>query len=261
MIEIKNLTAFYDNKKVLDNITADFPQGKLTVILGPNGSGKTTLIKTVTGLMEKKSGEIFIDGKNIESMNIKEIARKVSYLSQTRNVPSITAEKMVLHGRFPHLSWPRHYSKKDWEIVEKSMEKTGCANLKGRLVTELSGGERQKVYLAMALAQDTDIIFMDEPTTYLDPEHQLAVMERACNLCKSGKTVILVLHDLPMALKNGQNIIVMNNGVLMEKGTGEEIYNSGILEKVFHIKVNRTETEYGIHYWIDSENKLLQEES
>ena len=239
-------------KPALNNISVDFPQGKLTVILGPNGSGKTTLLKTALGLLPKTSGQILINNIYIEDISLKDRAKHISYLSQTRNVPSITAEKMVLHGRFPYLSWPRHYSKKDWQIVENAMTKTGSLHLRHRLITELSGGERQNVYLAMALAQDTDIIFMDEPTTYLDPEHQLAVMNCARTLCQEGKTVIMVLHDLSLALRHSQNIVVMNNGTVEAQGTPEEIYNSGILEKVFHVKISRIKAD-GQHYvyWLE----------
>ena len=251
MIELKDLNAFYGEKKVLDNISMSFPAGKVTVILGPNGSGKTTLIKATLGLIQRKSGEILIDGKDIADMELKEIARKVAYLSQSRNIPSITAERMVLHGRFPHLGWPRHYTKNDHEIVSESMRRTGCEKLKRRIMSDLSGGERQKVYLAMALAQDTDTIFMDEPTTYLDPEHQLSVMERAKSLTDSGKTVIMVLHDLSLALRTADEIAIMKDGSVLMTGTPDEIYGSGILEEVFHVRIGRAETESGYHYWAE----------
>ena len=251
MIEMKNLNVFYGDKKVLDNISISFPEGKLTVILGPNGSGKTTLIKTAIGLVERESGEILIDGTDINNMKIKDVAKKAAYLSQSRNVPAITAEKMVLHGRFPYLGWPRHYSSKDMSIVIDSMRKTDCEHLRKRIMTDLSGGERQNVYLAMALAQDTNTIFMDEPTTYLDPGHQLGIMKRARELCNNGKTVIMVLHDLSLAFCNSDNIVIMNNGRIEESGSKSHIFNSGIIGNVFNVKVGMTENDSGCHYWVE----------
>ena len=155
---------------------------------------------------------------------------------------------MVLHGRFPYLGWPRRYTPEDRKIVRESMEKTGCLELEKRMMTDLSGGERQKVYLAMALAQDTRTIFMDEPTTYLDPAHQLAVMESVKKLREEGKTVVMVLHDLPLAFENADCILVMEDGKLRKEGIPEEIHRSGIIEKVFKVGLERS----GKHYHIEA---------
>ena len=248
MIEIKHLNAFYGDRKVLNDINASFRDGSITAITGPNGSGKSTLIKAILGLIDHTEGTILMDGRDRNELSLKEIARKASYLSQSRNVPGITAEKMVLHGRFPYLGWPRRYSNEDRKIVRDSMERTGCEELSKRMMTDLSGGERQKVYLAMALAQDTGTIFMDEPTTYLDPEHQLAVMESAKKLKDEGKTVVMVLHDLPLALENADFLLVMEKGQVRKSGKPDDIYESGIIEKVFNVRLERS----GNHYHMEA---------
>ena len=248
MIELKCLNAFYGERKVLESINLQLEEGRIYVIIGPNGSGKSTLMKAILGLLDRTEGEILFDGTDIRNLTLKDIARKASFLSQSRNTPNITAARMVLHGRFPSRGWPRRYSREDRRIVRASMEKTGCLELGNRMMTDLSGGERQKVYLAMALAQDTDAIFMDEPTTYLDPEHQLAVMESAKKMKDEGKTVVMVLHDLPLALENADSILVMEDGRIKKEGKPEEIYRSGIIEEVFNVRLER----FGNHYHIEA---------
>ena len=246
MINIKDLYVSYNDKEILKDINCSFNDSALTVILGPNGCGKTTLIKTAIGLLDKKSGTIEIDGKELEEMPLKERARHVSYLSQNRNVPCITTERMVLHGRFPYMSWPRRYTKKDWDIVYSSMKKTDCLSLKGRMIGELSGGEKQKVYLAMSLAQDTKTIFMDEPTTYLDIAHQISLMNIVKELTNNVNSVIMVLHDLTLALQFADNIVLLKDGKVLKEDTRDNIYNSGLLDDVFGVKVGKTNNNFYI---------------
>ena len=159
---------------------------------------------------------------------------------------------MVLHGRFPYLSYPRQYSKADKEIAKEAMRVTGSTPYEEMNVSELSGGQRQGVYLAMALAQDTETVFMDEPTTYLDISHQLQVMQTAKNLAKHGKAVVLVLHDLALALSGADRVAVFADGQVRSCGTPEEIYQSGVLDKVFHVGVHRVDTQHGKQYYVTS---------
>ena len=156
---------------------------------------------------------------------------------------------MVLHGRFPHLSYPRHYREEDRRIVRQALAAVDAADLAARPVTELSGGQRQKVYLAMAIAQQTPSILMDEPTTFLDIAHQLGVMELSRRLARQGKAVVLVLHDLPLALSGADRLAVLANGRLVQCGTPEEIYQSGVLEPVFGIRQGRMMTADGWQYY------------
>ena len=251
MISTKNLSVGYGNNVVLSDINVDFKSGEFTVLLGPNGCGKSTLIKTVLGLQEKISGEIFVDGVEAEQLDRREFAQKASYMPQSRPTPNISAMRMVLHGRFPYLSFPRHYRKEDFEIAKKALERVDALELANSYMPQLSGGQKQKIYLAMVLAQDTDTIFMDEPTTFLDIEHQLQVMENIRTLVNEGKSVVMVLHDIAMAMRYADRIILFNKGSLFAHGTPEEIYSSGQIEKVFNIGLKRVNTEDGWQYYYD----------
>ena len=249
MIQTRQLSAGYLGKTIVKNITLDFYPGEVLVLLGPNGSGKSTFLKAALGLLPISEGEVLYDGVDIRQMKRKEVAKKAALLSQSRNTPSIQAIRMVLHGRFPYLSYPRSYTAEDKKIAKESMEKTGTSAYETANVSELSGGQRQGIYLAMALAQDTSTVFMDEPTTYLDVKHQLQVMQTAKELAKAGKAVVLVLHDLPMALVGADKIAVFEQGELRACDTPEQIYAQGILDEVFEVKVRRVETEDGRQYY------------
>ena len=249
MIETRQLSAGYFGKTIVKNISLKFRPGEVLVLLGPNGSGKSTFLKAALGLLPATGGEILYDGVDIRQMKRKEIAKKAALLSQSRNTPSIQAIRMVLHGRFPYLSYPRSYSAEDKRIAKESMAKTGTSAYETANVSELSGGQRQGIYLAMALAQDTSTVFMDEPTTYLDVKHQLQVMQTARELACAGKAVVLVLHDLPMALAGADKIAVFEQGELCACDTPEQIYAQGILDRVFEVKVRCAETEDGLQYY------------
>lgn len=249
MIEIKHLSAGYAQNVIVKDVTIDFLPGEVLVLLGPNGSGKTTFLKAALGLLPMMSGDVFYDGINMKQMRPKEIAQKAAFLSQSRNTPSIQALKMVLHGRFPYLSYPRSYSEEDKKIAKEAMKKTGTIAYEKANVNELSGGQRQSVYLAMALAQDTTTVFMDEPTTYLDVKHQIGVMQTAKELAKSGKAVVLVLHDLPLALGGADKIAVFDKGELIAADAPWKIYKSGVLQRVFEVEVHCMETPHGRQYY------------
>lgn len=253
MIEIKDLSCDFNGKQVLDSVSLTVPDGKLSVLLGLNGSGKSTLLKTALGLTEKSAGKVYIDGEDTDIMSSKQIAQKIAYMAQSRSTPNIQASRMVLHGRFPWLSYPRRYSEKDYEIVSSALRYVGAEDLKNEKLTELSGGQVQKIYIAMALAQDTPVLFMDEPTTFLDVPHQLRLMSLARSLADDGKAVVLILHDLCLALKFADEIILMDNGKIAAQDTPEEIFRSGMIEKVFGVKINRTMTEKGYQYYYEQE--------
>lgn len=249
MIELENVSAGYSGKTIISDITISFPQGVVTVLLGSNGCGKSTLLKTALGIVPASSGTILYDGCDICGLTVRDIAQKAAYLSQSRNIPNITAGRMVLHGRFPYLSYPRHYSRKDREIVKEALQKTGSLELQNSQMNELSGGQRQKIYVSMALAQRAQTIFMDEPTTYLDVRHQLETMQIAKELARTGTAVVMVLHDLSLALRFADRVAVLDQGKLMQTGTPEEIFESGILDQVFAVHVCRVPTETGWHYY------------
>ncbi len=239
MIEVRDLSVSYGAGQVLRDVSVTFPAGRLTALLGVNGSGKSTLIRAAALLQSRQSGRILVDGEDAEAIGGRRLATKISYMAQARPTPSISARRMVLHGRFPYLGYPRRYRPEDYLAAELALERADAADLADRYMPELSGGQRQKVYLAMVLAQDADTVFMDEPTTYLDVAHQLRVMDTARELAEGGKAVVLVLHDLCMAMRLADEVIVLDGGTVRAKGAPEEIYASGVLDAVFGVRVRR----------------------
>ena len=248
MMELKNVSAGYEGKKVLHQVNVVFEPGTITVLVGPNGCGKSTLLKAIVGMNPPCEGEILIDGKSTKNMTSKELAKKAAYLAQNKKAPDITVMKMVLHGRFAHLSYPRRYRPLDIEIAQNALKWVGMETESDKLVSKLSGGMQQKVYIAMALAQDSDTILMDEPTTYLDVVYQLRLMEMARQLAREGKTVVMVLHDLTQALQIADQVVVLKDGKLIAQGTADEVFESESLQKAFHVEIERVYTKSGWHY-------------
>lgn len=249
MIELRNVSAGYYGREVLHGISLKLAPEKITVLIGPNGCGKSTLLKTVVRLVNCSSGEILIDGKSLKLWNTAELARTVSYLPQNKKAPDISVLRMVLHGRFAYLNYPRRYRDEDVRLARQALEWSGLQGQEERLVSQLSGGMQQQVYIAMALAQDTTTILLDEPTTYLDVEHQLRMMELAKRLRAEGKTVVMVLHDLPQALRIADHVIVLKDGILKTEGVPEQVFESGVLQQVFQVELERMQTKKGWQYY------------
>lgn len=252
MITLKNVSSGYDDCEVLHNIDLQFEPGKITVLIGPNGCGKSTLLKALVRINPHTNGSIVVNDIDIENYKTVELAKQIAYLSQSKNIPDITVLKMVLHGRFAYLKYPRCYHKEDYEIARKALAWVGMSDLEDERMNRLSGGMRQNVYIAMALAQDTPVILMDEPTTYLDIYHQLKLMDMVKDLAREGKTVVMVLHDLSQALRVADEIVVMQDGVLRAKGTPQEVYESGTLTEVFGVMIEQVKTQSGYHYLCDT---------
>ena len=248
MLEIQNLSAGYPGNPVLTDVSVTLPEGAVTVIAGPNGCGKSTLLKALSGILPA-AGCALLDGRNLLTLDRRELAKKVAFLPQNRPVPEIIVKKMVLHGRFPYLSYPRRYREEDHIIAAAAMEKMGISDLAERSLSTLSGGQRQKVYIAMALAQDTPVVLLDEPNTFLDIAHQLQLMQQARALAAEGKTVVLVLHDLSMALEYADSLVVLHGGRCLFQGSPEAVFLSGTLEAAFGVQVQRAETPNGWKYY------------
>lgn len=254
MIETKNLNAGYYGRAVIEDVSLDFLPGQVLVLLGPNGCGKSTLLKAALGLLPPMRGTVLYDGADIRSLSQRQIAQQAALLTQTRSTPSIQALRMVLHGRFPYLSYPRRYSKRDRDIAHAAMQAAGCDALEHENVSELSGGQRQAVYLAMALAQDTQTVFMDEPTTFLDVRRQMQTMQTARRLAGEGKAVVAVLHDIALALRSADRIAVMLEGRLLQCAAPEDVLRSGALERAFGVQVHCADTPHGKQYYCVAED-------
>lgn len=252
MIEIKNLSAGYESKEVLHHVNMTFEPGKITALIGPNGCGKSTLLKTIVRIHPHWEGDILVNGDNIKTLKPQQLARKVSYLPQSKKAPDIPVLKMVLHGRFAYLNYPRRYRSFDVEIAKKALRWSGMEHKAEELVSHLSGGMQQKVYIAMALAQDTDTILMDEPTTYLDIAHQIRLMDMARALADQGKAVVMVLHDLSQALRLADHIVLLHEGEVVQSGSPKDVFESGNLEKTFGVQIERVHTKTGWHYLCDA---------
>ena len=249
MIQLRDLSAGYGGRDVVRGVTLDFPPGRVLALLGPNGCGKSTLLRAALGLLPRSGGQVLLDGAPLESLSPRRRALMAAYLPQSRPTPNITAYKMVLHGRFPHLSYPRRCRREDYEAADRALRWADAADVAPRPMGELSGGQRQKVYLAMALAQQAPTLLMDEPTTFLDVGHQLEVMAAARRLAQEGRAVVMAVHDLPLAMRGADDIALLDGGRLAAWGTAEEVYASGALDRAFGVALRRVATESGWQYY------------
>lgn len=251
MIRVEKVSAGYGRQEILHGVDLEIPRGKISTVIGANGSGKSTLLRVILGFLPLWGGEIRIDGTSIKDMERTEIARKIAYLPQGKNVPDITAGRMVLHGRFPYLRYPRRYREMDFRIAGEAMKQMDIENLAEKQMSQLSGGMRQKVYIAMALAQQAEVIVMDEPTTYLDIGQQMKFAGMMKQLAEKGKTIILVLHDILLALQISDQIAAIQEGRILQWGTPEEILESGIPETLYKVAVRSCRTEAGRQYYYE----------
>lgn len=235
MIELRDICSEYGGTEILRNVSLTFPDRQITVLIGPNGCGKSTLMKLCCGQMRPTMGELFVDGQYLFDLSRTNIAKKIALLSQNRTVPDITVGMLVLHGRFPWLGYPRVYRTQDEAAAKNAMARVGILEHRHKTLTQLSGGERQKAYLAMLLTQDSSNILLDEPTTYLDVAHQLELLALLKELKREGKCVVAVLHDLGAALDIADQIAVIKDGCLLAAGTPEDVIHSGAVEKAFGV--------------------------
>lgn len=238
MIKAKNLEFSYEkDKNLIQDLNVEIEKGKITTILGPNGSGKSTLLSIFTGLNKPTSGDVIINGKSIKKLKYKNIAKEIATVHQQNTVPGdITVKELVSYGRIPHKKYFQGNTESDEDIVEWALKKTGLTNLRDKTVMSMSGGERQRAFIAMALAQKSKILFLDEPTTYLDIYHQIEILELVEELNREEElTVVMVLHDINQALKYSHNIIIMKNGNIVSEGKSQEVITIDMLNKVYNI--------------------------
>jgi iron complex transport system ATP-binding protein len=231
------LSIGYGEALIVKNLSIEIPDKKITTIIGPNGCGKSTLLKAITRIISHQSGNILLDGNDISKVNTKLLAKQMAILPQTpESASGLTVGELVSYGRFPYQKGFGRLTKKDYEVIDWALEVTGTIDFKFRPVDALSGGQRQRVWIAMALAQETEIIFLDEPTTYLDMAHQLEVLELLQKLnYEQEVTIVMVLHDLNQAARFADHIIALKDGEIVKAGNCEEVISHKVLKKVFNI--------------------------
>ncbi|MBK3496664.1 ABC transporter ATP-binding protein [Viridibacillus sp. YIM B01967] len=232
-----DLSIGYGDRLIVKGLSISIPDKKITTIIGANGCGKSTLLKTMTRIISQQSGAVLLDGENIAKQNTKDLASKMAILPQTpESVSGLTVGELVSYGRFPYQKGLGRLTKEDYDVIEWALDVTGTTEFKYRSVDALSGGQRQRVWIAMALAQETEIIFLDEPTTYLDLAHQLEVLSLLQKLNKEQeRTIIMVLHDLNQAARFADYIIALKDGEIVKAGNCEDVITADVLEKVFAI--------------------------
>lgn len=246
MLKYENVTLSCDRTIILENVSVDFPANAITTVIGPNGSGKTTLLQALNGSTTVNSGKIYLDDQDYLSMAPRKRAQILSFLPQVRStLPTIPVKTLVEHGRFPHLGFSRKIGIEDRKIIENAMKLADVTEYAYQSVDTLSGGVRQRVFLAMQLAQNCDYLVADEPTTYLDLPSQKKIMSIYRELRDAGKTIILVLHDLTQALQISDNIVLVNEQKIIASGKPEALIKSGIIEEVFNLKIKQFEDEEG----------------
>lgn len=237
-MQAKNIVYGYEvDKNLFENLNVAIQKGKITTIIGPNGCGKSTLLGVLTKAYQPIQGEVLLEGANIKKIKGKEFSKKVAVVHQQNlSELEITVEELVGYGRSPYQGLCQQ-AKDDQEIIDWALEATKLTNIKEKRISELSGGQRQRAWIAMSICQKTDILFLDEPTTYLDIHHQLELLELIKVLNEKFKlTIIMVLHDINQALQYSDYLMVMKDGKLIREGHPEEVIDEKLLEDVYHIK-------------------------
>lgn len=237
-MEIKNLDFSYNEAPFIKNLSGCIEPGKITTILGPNGSGKSTLLNLLVRQLEPKAGDIVLDGKSIVGMSFKEMAKRIAMVHQQNSAPSdLTVERLISFGRMPHQTIFSSSDERGEAAVDWALSVTKLTQMRKKNIGKLSGGERQRAWIAMALAQETDVLFLDEPTTYLDIFYQLEILTLVKNLNRTyGKTIVMVLHDINQAMQFSDNLIIMRSGEICYAGNVQEGITAERLQQVYGIK-------------------------
>ncbi|MCX5416174.1 ABC transporter ATP-binding protein [Streptomyces sp. NBC_00059] len=233
----RGVTVGYGGRTVIDGLDVVIPSGLITTIIGPNGCGKSTLLRTLTRLLKPTGGSVVLDGQDIAMLRTREVAKKLGLLPQAPVAPEgLTVADLVARGRHPHQSWLRQWSSDDASVVERALAMTGVSELADRPVDSLSGGQRQRVWISMTLAQGTDLLLLDEPTTYLDLAHAVDVLDLVDDLHESGRTVVMVLHDLNLATRYSDNLVVMRAGEILAQGHPCDVITADLLDEAFGLR-------------------------
>ncbi|AFZ36184.1 Iron-chelate-transporting ATPase [Stanieria cyanosphaera PCC 7437] len=237
-LETKQLTLAYEGVSVVRNLDLGIPANKITVLVGANGCGKSTLLRGLARLLKPKSGIVYLDGKDIVRLNSKTVAQKLGMLTQSPIAPEgLTVKDLVAMGRYPYQNWLQQWSKQDEQKVIEALEITAMSKLADRALDKLSGGQRQRAWIAMILAQDTDILLLDEPTTFLDLSHQVELLDLLQELHESkGKTIVMVLHDLNLACRYADYLVAVQQGKVYATGIPEQVMTEEMVQEVFGLE-------------------------
>ncbi|WP_010278284.1 ABC transporter ATP-binding protein [Paenibacillus senegalensis] len=236
----RHLDIGYGDIPIVQDLNVEIPSGQVTALVGANGSGKSTILKTMARIMKPGSGNVLLDGKSIHQQSTKEVARQLAILPQNPTAPEgLTVSELVTYGRFPHQKGFGTLTKEDKQMVEWAIQITGMEPFHNRPIDQLSGGQRQRAWIAMALAQGTDILFLDEPTTFLDMAHQLEILMLLDKLNEQEqRTIVMVVHDLNHASRYADHMIAIKKGKVVQSGTPAEVMTPGVLRDVFGIEAD-----------------------
>ncbi|MGF9663677.1 ABC transporter ATP-binding protein [Arthrobacter crystallopoietes] len=237
-LQARDLTLAYDRRTVVQDLSVELPAGKVTIIVGANACGKSTLLRGLARLLRPAAGSVLLDGKDIHGQSTRDVAKVLGLLPQTPVAPDgLTVAELVGRGRYPHQGWFRQWTARDEDAVNSAMAATDTLELAGRDVDELSGGQRQRAWIAMALAQETDILLLDEPTTFLDVTHQIEVLDLVTDLNRRhGTTVAIVLHDLNLAARYADHLIAMKAGAVVAEGAPADVVTGPLVAEVFGLE-------------------------
>ncbi|MBP2649509.1 MAG: Iron-chelate-transporting ATPase [Firmicutes bacterium] len=247
ILSVNNLTIIINNKRIIDKLSLNVEAGKILSIIGPNGSGKSTLIKALTRSLKPFAGQIELFEQNIRSYSANKLARQIAVLHQKTQAPGdLSVRDLVAYGRFPYQYWWKENHKEDTVIIDWALAETGLSLIADRPVNTLSGGEQQRAWIAMALAQQPRVLFLDEPTTFLDIAHQIEILELITSLNKQeGITVVMVVHDMNHAVRYSDIVAVMQRGKLYSIGQPKDIITPAMLRDVFGVEADILQDKAG----------------
>lgn len=236
-IETQKLTLSYGESMIIEELDLKIPKGEITIFIGGNGCGKSTLLRSIARLLKPKTGAVLLEGKEIAKMPTKDVAKQMAILPQSPVAPEgLTVLQLVKQGRYPYQTWLKQWTEEDEEKVNNALKATKIEELKDRSVDSLSGGQRQRAWIAMTLAQDTEIILLDEPTTYLDMSHQIEILDLLFELNENEqRTIVMVLHDLNLACRYAHNIVAIKDKKVYAQGKPEYVMSCSLVKNVFNM--------------------------
>ncbi|WP_250125261.1 ABC transporter ATP-binding protein [Chroococcidiopsis sp. CCMEE 29] len=237
-LSTKSLSLAYDGAPIIRNLDLAIPSGQITTLVGPNGCGKSTLLKGLARLLKPRAGAVYLDGKTLLKLSTKAVAKQLGILPQGPVAPEgLTVRDLVAQGRFPYQNWLQQWSKEDERLVESALATTSMTDLADRSLDTLSGGQRQRAWLAMALAQDTEILLLDEPTTFLDLAHQVELLDLLYELNQTqGRTIVMVLHDLNQACRYADYLVAVRSGSVFAQGQPIQVMTEAMVREVFGLE-------------------------